>query len=127
MNRHYLGWRVQSHPELMLDTFASVSQVKPDLKGEFSDRRGIFSTSIEERFGGGMTMVRRISFVVVQAARSAGRVGDNVFGVAIAASLLSIFLALKTIAGESHGRLHSTDHNCNAAGGCLYDRVSPPY
>ncbi len=40
----------------------------------------------------GLTQIGELSFVVVQAAKSAGMVGENVFSTAIAASLLSILL-----------------------------------
>jgi monovalent cation:H+ antiporter-2, CPA2 family len=40
----------------------------------------------------GLTQIGELSFVVVQVARSAGMVGENVFSTAIAASLLSILI-----------------------------------
>jgi CPA2 family monovalent cation:H+ antiporter-2 len=40
----------------------------------------------------GLTQIGELSFVVMQAARSAEMVGENVFSTAIAASLISILL-----------------------------------
>lgn len=47
----------------------------------------------------GLTQIGELSFVVVQAARSAGMVGENVFSTVIAASLISILLNVFIVRG----------------------------
>jgi len=47
----------------------------------------------------GLTQIGELSFVVVQVARSAGMVGENVFSTVIAASLISIFLNVFVVRG----------------------------
>src|SRR5579863_4795567 len=47
----------------------------------------------------GLTQIGELSFVVVQIARSAGMVGENVFSTAIAASLISILLNVFIVRG----------------------------
>ncbi|MGB8066023.1 MAG: cation:proton antiporter [Candidatus Sulfotelmatobacter sp.] len=47
----------------------------------------------------GLTQIGELSFVVVQAARSAGMVGENVFSTVIAASLISIFANVFIVRG----------------------------
>jgi CPA2 family monovalent cation:H+ antiporter-2 len=47
----------------------------------------------------GLTQIGELSFVVVQVARSAGMVGENVFSTAIAASLLSILINVFIVRG----------------------------
>jgi monovalent cation:H+ antiporter-2, CPA2 family len=47
----------------------------------------------------GLTQIGELSFVVVQVARSAGMVGENVFSTAIAASLVSILLNVFIVRG----------------------------
>jgi CPA2 family monovalent cation:H+ antiporter-2 len=47
----------------------------------------------------GLTQIGELSFVVMQAARSAGMVGENVFSTAIAASLISILLNVFIVRG----------------------------
>jgi CPA2 family monovalent cation:H+ antiporter-2 len=47
----------------------------------------------------GLTQIGELSFVVVQAARSAGMVGENVFSTVIAASLVSILLNVFIVRG----------------------------
>ena len=49
--------------------------------------------------GAGLTQIGELSFVVVQVARTAGMVGENVFSTAIAASLLSILLNVFVVRG----------------------------
>jgi monovalent cation:H+ antiporter-2, CPA2 family len=47
----------------------------------------------------GLTQIGELSFVVVQTARSAGMVGENVFSIVIAASLISILLNVFIVRG----------------------------
>jgi CPA2 family monovalent cation:H+ antiporter-2 len=47
----------------------------------------------------GLTQIGELSFVVVQAARSAGMVAEDVFSTAIAASLISILLNVFIVRG----------------------------
>jgi CPA2 family monovalent cation:H+ antiporter-2 len=47
----------------------------------------------------GLTQIGELSFVVMQAARSAGMIGENVFSTAIAASLISILLNVFIVRG----------------------------
>jgi len=47
----------------------------------------------------GLTQIGELSFVVVNVARSAGMVGDDVFNATLAASLLSIFLNVFIVRG----------------------------
>lgn len=47
----------------------------------------------------GLTQIGELSFVVMQAARSQGMVGENVFGTVIAASLISILLNVFIVRG----------------------------
>jgi hypothetical protein len=47
----------------------------------------------------GLTQIGELSFVVMQAARSSGKVAENVFSTAIAASLISILLNVFIVRG----------------------------
>ncbi len=47
----------------------------------------------------GLTQIGELSFVVIQAARSAGMVAENVFSTVIAASLISILLNVFIVRG----------------------------
>lgn len=47
----------------------------------------------------GLTQIGELSFVVVQVARHAGLVGENVFSTSIAASLISILLNVFIVRG----------------------------
>jgi len=51
-----------------------------------------YSTRTAIAVAAGLTQIGELSFVVVQVARSAGMVTENVFSATIAASLLSILL-----------------------------------
>jgi CPA2 family monovalent cation:H+ antiporter-2 len=47
----------------------------------------------------GLTQIGELSFVMVQVARSAGMVGENVFSTVIAASLVSILMNVFIVRG----------------------------
>lgn len=61
-----------------------------------------YSLRIAIAVAAGLTQIGELSFVVVQAARSSGMVGEEVFSATLAASLLSIFLNVFIVRGVLH-------------------------
>jgi monovalent cation:H+ antiporter-2, CPA2 family len=58
-----------------------------------------YPVRIAIRVAAGLTQIGELSFVVMQAARSAGMVAENVFSTVIAASLISILLNVFIVRG----------------------------